>query len=592
MEKTHGLKRNMVLFMKSIKIMISTSRICTVSVLVLSVVGALVAPINAIIYQKFLDSVVKMIGLRTWTNSGVIWLSALTLLSILFYSSNHLLSFIKQVLADKVDISVTEKILDKAISLPMKTFDNAEVYNHINRAITQTSSSCMQLLEATTEIVYAIVKGTSFMYIIFHFSWPLAIVSLVSLPSVLHVSTKINTYLYKMFYDRAEKKRLIEYLKLLMVKNEYVKEIKLYGVGKKIISIIQSNFTSFLHEDIYAKRKFLVKKVGVQATDDAVNFCAKMWLLMLAIQKNCSLGTIILYFSSLDNLKYSYLELINHLSSLQNCLLYMESLDVLEHEKSCNETGESKFCARFNEIEFRNVSFRYPGCDNFVLKNISLKFKRGETYFIVGFNGSGKTTLMKLLLRLYSPTEGMILIDGKDIQEFDLEDYYLHISAIFQDFVKYPFDVYENIAIRCQNDAQNRFKTVLNTVGMQNFVEKLPQKEHTLLMRDWTGGTDVSQGQWQKIAIARCMFSDSIISILDEPFSSIDAEAETQIISNLRKRKDSNLMIFITHRFSSISLTDQIIVLKEGHIAEKGTHEDLMCNEGTYYKLYVAQKLD
>lgn len=199
---------------------------------------------------------------------------------------------------------------------------------------------------------------------------------------------------------------------------------------------------------------------------------------------------------------------------------------------------------------------------------------------------------MKLLLRLYCPTEGRILIDGKDIQEFDLEDYYLHISAIFQDFVKYPFDVYENIAIRCQPDAQGRFKTVLNTVGMQDFVEKLPQKEHTLLMRDWTGGTDVSQGQWQKFAIARCMFCDSVISILDEPFSSIDAEAEAQIISNLRKREDGNLMIFITHRFSSISLTDQIIVLKEGIITEKGTHEELMCNKGTYYKLYISQKLD
>lgn len=592
MEKTHGLKRNMMLFLKSIQIMISTSKICAASVLILSIVGALFAPINAIIYQNFLDSMVKMIGQGEWSNSGVLWLAMLTLLSVFSYSSNQLLNFIKQIFADKIDISVTEKILDKATSLPMETFDNAEVYNHINRAITQTSSSCMQLLEATTEIVYAIVKGTSFMYIIFHFSWPLAIVSLISLPPVLHVSMKVNTYMYKIFYNRAEKKRLIDYLKLLMVKNEYVKEIKLYGVGKKIISIIKSNFTSFLHEDIGAKRKFLVKKVGVQAADDAVTFGAKLWLLILAIQKNCSLGTIILYFSSLDNLKYSYLELINHLSSLQNSLLYMESLDILDHEKSSNETGENKFCTRFNEIEFRNVSFRYPDCDNFVLKNISLKFQRGKTYFIVGFNGSGKTTLMKLLLRLYCPTEGRILIDGKDIQEFDLEDYYLHISAIFQDFVKYPFDVYENIAIRCQPDAQGRFKTVLNTVGMQDFVEKLPQKEHTLLMRDWTGGTDVSQGQWQKFAIARCMFCDSVISILDEPFSSIDAEAEAQIISNLRKREDGNLMIFITHRFSSISLTDQIIVLKEGIITEKGTHEELMCNKGTYYKLYISQKLD
>lgn len=277
---------------------------------------------------------------------------------------------------------------------------------------------------------------------------------------------------------------------------------------------------------------------------------------------------------------------------IQNSLQYLESLDILEHKEMSDNKGTVPFNSSFHVIEFKNVSFRYPGCNNYVLRNINLKLERGETYFIVGFNGSGKTTLIKLLLGLYPPTEGEILVDDVSVQNIDIKQYYAQIGAIFQDFIQYPFDVGENIIVNTADDNPTLLSSALKEVGMYDFVQSMPNKEHTLLMRDWSGGVDLSQGQWQKLAIARCIFRKGIISILDEPFSSIDAESESDIIARLRKKRGDNLIVFITHRFSSISLSDQIVVLKEGEIVEQGTHNELIQHENIYYRLYSSQKLD
>lgn len=592
MKKKESIMHSFHLFGKGIRILFATSGLYAILIGGLNIINGLIAPLNSIVYQNLLDCIAEMVDAGGWLSSGLYYLIMLSLLNIVSFLLDGFVDFIKRVYSDKLDLHITEKVLHKSILLPMETFDNAQIYNHINTAVTRTSSSCLDLLEAISELVYAGVKGLSYLYIIVNFSWPIAAVSLISMFPLLHLSVKINRYWYKIYFKRVEKNRLIQYLKMLIVKNSCIKEIKLYNVGEKIINFIVSNFTKFINEDAKARKGFLCKKTFVQVLDNAVTFGVKLWLLVSAIGKDCSLGTIVLYFNSLDELKFSYNQLTRQFSTLQNSLQYIESLDTLGRVKVDCEQEDKTFDNNFSNIEFRNVSFQYPGCDQFVLKDISLTFERGKTYFLVGFNGSGKTTLIKLLLRLYQPTEGHILIDGVDIQNISLNQYYANISAIFQDFIEYPFDIYENVVIRDTGKDPERFGIVLDEVGMREFVNNLPNKEHTLLMRDWTGGTDLSQGQWQKLAIARCIYGNSIISILDEPFSSIDAEAENSIISNIRQHSRKNLMIFITHRFSSISRDDQIVVLKDGAIVEQGTHEELIQNRNIYYRLYDSQKID
>lgn len=592
MEEKGSILHSFYLLGKGIKLLLRTSPLYTSLLLFLNLFGGLIAPLNAFVYQRLLDWIMIMIDSGQWTSYGLICLAALSFLGLASYMIDRLADFIRQVFSDRLDISITEQVLQKTILLPMETFDNAEIYNNINTAATQTSSSCLSLLESTSEIIYFAVQGASFFWIILHFSWPIALISLISMIPIIHISLRINKHWYKVYFKRVEKNRLIQYLKMLMVKNSCIKEIKLYNVGKKIISFIVDNFTSFLSEDKHVRKKFLYKQTIIQALDYATTLGVKLWLIIKAINQNCTIGTIVLYFNSLEELKIAYRQLVRQISTLHNSLQYLESLDELEKQKIENSEGEGNFERDFSKIEFRNVSFKYPGCEQYALKDISLTFEKGKTYFIVGFNGSGKTTLIKLLLRLYLPTKGEILVDGANIKSINLSQYYSNISAIFQDFIEYPFNVYENVAIRTADKGTHRFNQVLNDVGMYDAVEQLPSKEHTLLMRDWSGGVDLSRGQWQKLAIARCIYGNSAISILDEPFSSIDAESESQIISNIRTKSKQNTLIFITHRFSSITREDQIIVLKDGSIVEMGTHEELMRNKKIYFKLHDSQKLE
>lgn len=577
---------------KGIRILFSTSYLLSFAILFLNLFGGLVAPLNALVYQGLLDWIIKMLNSRQWTPNGMVYLISLSLLGLTSYLIDRLADFIRHVFNDKLDISITEKVLQKTIHLPMETFDNARIYNHINAAATQTSSSCLSLLESISEIIYYAVQVISFFCIILRFSWPIALINFISMIPIIHILIKINKHWYEVYFTRVEKNRFIQYLKDMMVKNSYVKEIKLYNVGEKIISIITDNIASFLSEDTRARKKFLFSQTVIQALDYALTLIVKLWLIIQAIKQNCTIGTIVLYLNSLDELKTAMHQFVRQFSALQNSLQYLESLDELEKQKTENLYGQVNFESNFRKIEFRNVSFKYPGCEQYALKDVSLTFEKGKTYFIVGFNGSGKTTLIKLLLRLYPPIKGEILVDDVDINKIDLRQYYSNISAIFQDFIKYPFNVYENIAVKSGDKDVHRFNQVLKAVGMRDVVDGLPNKENTLLMRDWSGGMDLSQGQWQKLAIARCVYGNSVISILDEPFSSIDAEAESQIISNIRKESKQNITIFITHRFSSIMRDDQIIVLKDGSILEKGTHEELMANKKIYFKLHSSQKLD
>ena len=242
-------------------------------------------------------------------------------------------------------------------------------------------------------------------------------------------------------------------------------------------------------------------------------------------------------------------------------------------------------------IRFQNVSFKYPGSDVFVLKNINLFIPPGESIALVGLNGAGKTTLVKLLTRLYDPTEGEILLDGHDLREYDLASLHQRFGVIFQDFVRYQFSVRENIGFGQVDELENleKIKDAAERGGADQVIEGMPNGYETILGRRWEKGLELSGGQWQKIALARAFMRNAEALILDEPTSALDAEAEYEIFKRFRELMSGRIAVLISHRFSTVRMADRIVVLSDGLIVELGSHAELMARGGPYSRLFELQ---
>ena len=243
-------------------------------------------------------------------------------------------------------------------------------------------------------------------------------------------------------------------------------------------------------------------------------------------------------------------------------------------------------------IEFINVSFKYPGLERWALKNISTKFCQGDFYALVGINGAGKTTFIKLILGLYEPTEGRILVNGIDLNQLNKESYFKMFATVFQDFIKYPFNVYENIGIGLIENIDNceEIEQAGILSDIDSIIQRLPSKYNTKLLREWNEAVDLSHGQWQRIALSRAFFNKNAnVVILDEPSSALDPEAEYNIFRKFEEISEHKMRIVISHRLSNIKKATCIILLKDGEIVGKGDHQDLYDKNEDYQKLYDMQ---
>lgn len=572
------------------KLMFRTSAFHFLVLFIFSLFNGCIAPMNALIWKNFLNQLI-LITDHGWKlgNIEFTYLALLSMLPIINYMITAITQYIKQTYSDILDIHITQSVLNKSMLFPMKFFDDSKIYNDINIAISRTSQNCVGLLDAFAEIIFLIVQAVSFAMILIRFDWFVVGMAFISALPVLRISLRSNEYWYLVLNQRIEKLRLIHYLKMLLIKNENIKEMKIFHVGKKIMGMIQKNQQEFLREDCKARKRISVRKTAAQTLDELCSLAVKAWILIKAIDSKASVGSVVLYFNAQESLKSAIVAVLSQLAKMHDHMLYLQTLRTLE-EMEMKEESVSGFNPSFRFIEFKNVTFAYPGQKRNVLENLTFRFERGKTYSIVGLNGAGKTTLLKLLLGLYEPTEGGIFIDEINLKDIRREDYHQHISAVFQDFVKYPFSVKENIVLTDQTEWNRiRLESAMDLACFRECVNGLPEGIDTLLMKEWNGGTDISQGQWQKVAIARCYYKDAEIVILDEPFSSVDIETENHIIRTMNKGSGGKLNIFITHHFASLSMADEILVMEEGKIAENGNHSALWKLKGQYYHLYAMQ---
>jgi ATP-binding cassette subfamily B protein len=413
-----------------------------------------------------------------------------------------------------------------------------------------------------------------------------------TIPAFL-AQTHFSRLHFRLLTWRAPESRRMSYLEHLLTVDSTVKEIKLFGLGEPLLQRYQELFWKFYKEDTaLARRRSLISMLwGVVASISY--YGAYAWIVLRTVAGTITIGDMTFYLTLFRQSQGTFQGLFYNLNQLFEAGLFMENLFGFLDLTPQMDSGSGRKVPRPIQqgIEFRNVSFRYPDRDDWALRELNLTIRSGEKIALVGANGAGKTTLIKLLTRLYDPTEGQILLDGVDLRDYDLEDLRLSIGVIFQDFVRYQVSARENIGFGQIKDLADepRILAAAERGGADEVVERLPQGYDTLLGRWFEKGAELSGGQWQKIALGRAFMRDSEVLVLDEPTAALDAEREYEIFQRFRDLTAGRIALLISHRFSTVRMADRIVVIEGGRLTELGTHAELLELGGTYARLFNLQ---
>ena len=507
-------------------------------------------------------------------------------------------SFVTRIAGEKVVCYVRLEIMNKAKTIDIAAFDRPAFYEKLENANREAGHRPIQVLSETFDMMSTIIKLISYLAIILVVPdmWWMALVMIaVSIPStIINFTYRRKTVNY--MWRRSKERRQMSYYTDLMVNKDMVKEIRMFNLSDTFIKRYTDVF------NIYYKglRRLIVSEYAWHIGLAIINagFTCLFYVLIAAkvINGEFEIGDFTVYTGALTAVSAAVGSLITHSAHIYEGTLFIDNLISFVKEKqtvvpSIEEPAKIAY-GKPHTIEFENVSFAYPGGKRMVLKNINLKFRPGETVVLVGLNGAGKTTFIKLLTRLYDPTEGRILLDGRDIKEYDTAELYKMFGIIFQDFGKYAASVTENIEfgnIEKERDIE-KVREAAYQANAQAFIDKLSDGYDTPLMRYFeSNGTELSIGQWQKLAIARAFYSDADILILDEPTASLDPMAEQEIFNQFDALRADKTTIFVSHRLSSATIASKIVVLEYGELVEEGTHKELMAKGGKYYQLFSTQ---
>ncbi len=374
--------------------------------------------------------------------------------------------------------------------------------------------------------------------------------------------------------------------------DNYLKEIRIFSIQKYLLGRINNLYTRFFNYQKIEIKKAFFANLGSGLIAFLATAAASIFVVSRAFLGQISIGSLNFYLGRISATYESLKGLFHNLSQNFEDLLYVEdTFKVLNLPVLVNPNPKGKKVHSPFTIEFKNITFSYPNSPKQVLKNFNLTIKDGEKIALIGENGAGKTTLVKLLCRFYDLDLGQILINGVDLRELNLPHWYQQMGALFQDFNRYAYTVKENINLGAIDRPFEKklFFSSLRKSGSHSFVGDLPQAEETILSKQFKKGTDLSTGQWQKIALSRAFFRDAPILILDEPTSAIDAKAEHEIFKKIHDFEKGKTVIMISHRFSTVRNADKIYIIKNGQITESGTHLKLIKKNGDYAKLFNLQ---
>lgn len=567
----------------------------TLALALLTLLGGVLPAATAYVGKLIVDSVVAAAqsDLMRDRNLALLYLGLEAILVVLLAGSRQGQGLCQSLLRVLLGQKVNVLILEKALTLSLEHFEDSEFYDKMTQARREASNRPLSMVTRTFGLVQDVISLVTFSGLLLQFSaWAVLILMLTAIPPFV-AETKFAGEAFRLFRWRSPETRQQTYLEVLMAREDYAKEVKLFQLGPMLLQRYKDIFHRLYAEDrnLTVRRNFW--SYGLSLLSTLAFYGAYAWIILETIAGAISLGDLTMYLTVFRQGQTTFASVLTRIGGIYEDGLYLANLYDFLEEKVPEDTGYARYGpAPGDGLRFEQVSFTYPGSTKPALHGVSFHLQPGEKLALVGENGSGKTTLIKLLTRLYVPTEGRILLDGRDLQEWDLETLQRRIGVIFQNFVQYQFKVGENIGVGDVDEFENcdRWQTAAKKGTATPFVEALPEGFHTQLGRWFKGGQELSGGQWQKIALSRAfMRTGADILVLDEPTSAMDAEAEVKIFEQFRQATENQMAILISHRFSTVRMADKIIVLSHGELIEQGTHEELLAAQGRYARLFNMQ---
>jgi len=597
-EKSVGLlSRSLGVFgysSRALELVWTTSRPLTITLALLTLVAGVLPAAIAYIGQLIVDGVVAATQSPDPDTRGVLWLVFLEALVVTAVAAAQRgLSASQSLLRALLGQRVNVMILEKALTLELTHFEDSEFYDKLTQARREASSRPLSLVTRTFGLVQNLISLTSYAILLFAFSpWAVVILVCAGLPSFF-AEAKFSGDAFRLFRWRSPDTRMQMYLETVIAREDGVKEVKLFQLGPRLLQRYRDIFRKLFVEDrrLTLRRDSWGFVLGLLST--AALYGAYAWIVLTTIAGTITLGAMTMYLVLFRQGQAAVAAILTAISGLYEDNLYLSNLYEYLEQPVPTRRGDAVHGPDPDKgLEFRNVSFSYPGAADKALSNISLQVRPGESLALVGENGSGKTTLIKLLTRLYEPSGGHIYLDGLDLQEWDVEALRHRVGVIFQDFGRYQFTVGENIGagdVRYIDD-ETRWQDAATTGMAAPFIDDMPEGYRTQLGRWFKGGRELSGGQWQKIALSRAfMRSDADILVLDEPTAAMDASSEAAVFEHFRKASGNKMTILISHRFSTVRAAAQIIVIHKGKIVERGDHESLIAADGQYAHLFNLQ---